>query len=111
MEPQSPTEEPYPVRFDVEYPDRELSRLSTAFRIFAAIPILILIAFLTGPTSGGWGHPPPPATRAPPGRLGPPHVTRRPHRRGDRLHPHRTDDRLPPEVPGLVVRLEPGAAP
>jgi len=56
MEPQSPTEEPYPVRFDVEYPDRELSRLSTAFRILAAIPILILIAFLTAPTSGGWGH-------------------------------------------------------
>jgi hypothetical protein len=56
MEPQSPTEKPYPVRFDVEYPDRELSRLSTAFRIFAAIPILIVITFLTAPTSGGWGH-------------------------------------------------------
>jgi len=58
MEAQAPHEPPYPVQFDVEYPDRELNRLSTAFRIFAAIPILILIAFLAGPASGTstWGH-------------------------------------------------------
>jgi hypothetical protein len=56
MEPQTPSEPPYPVQFDVEFPDRDLSRLSTAFRIFAAIPILILFAFLTGPQSGSWGH-------------------------------------------------------
>ena len=32
----------YPVRFSVEYPDRELNRLATAFRLIVAIPILIL---------------------------------------------------------------------
>jgi hypothetical protein len=40
--------EPYPVTFDVEYPDRPLNRLATFFRIFAAIPILILSATITG---------------------------------------------------------------
>ncbi len=40
--------EPYPVTFDVEYPDRPLNRLTTFFRIFAAIPILILSASITG---------------------------------------------------------------
>jgi len=38
---------PYPVQFAVSYPDRELNRLSTAFRLFAAIPIAI-IAYLVG---------------------------------------------------------------
>jgi Domain of unknown function (DUF4389) len=38
----------YPVTFAVDYPDRQLNRLSTAFRIFAAIPILIVIASLAG---------------------------------------------------------------
>jgi hypothetical protein len=51
MEPQTPGERPYPVQFGVEYPDRDLNRLSTFFRIFAAIPILIVAALLTG---GGW---------------------------------------------------------
>ena len=32
----------YPVQFDVEYPERELNRLTTAFRIFMAIPIAIV---------------------------------------------------------------------
>jgi len=41
----------YPVRFSVEYPDRDLDRLSTAFRIIAAIPILIVL----GAIGGGWG--------------------------------------------------------
>jgi hypothetical protein len=40
--------DPYPVTFDVEYPDRPLNRLATFFRIFAAIPILILSASITG---------------------------------------------------------------
>jgi hypothetical protein len=38
----------YPVTFNVEYPDRPLNRLTTFFRIFVAIPILILSATLTG---------------------------------------------------------------
>jgi hypothetical protein len=48
----------YPVTFSVEYPDRPLNRVSTAFRIFAAIPILILAALLEnqgfGSANGGW---------------------------------------------------------
>jgi len=38
----------YPLTFSVDYPDRDLNRVSTGFRIFAAIPILILLATLTG---------------------------------------------------------------
>jgi hypothetical protein len=37
---------PYPVIFSVEYPDRDLDRVSTGFRIFAAIPIVIVLALL-----------------------------------------------------------------
>jgi hypothetical protein len=37
----------YPVTFSVDYPDRDLNRLTTAFRIFAAIPIAFLISLLT----------------------------------------------------------------
>ena len=36
----------YPVQFDVDYPTRSLDRLTTALRIFAAIPILILLGLL-----------------------------------------------------------------
>jgi hypothetical protein len=53
MEAQQPVAE-YPVNFSVEYPDRPLNRVSTGFRIFAAIPILILAATLAG-GYGGWG--------------------------------------------------------
>jgi hypothetical protein len=41
----------YPLRFDVEYPDRELNRLTTAFRIFMVIPIVIVLASLSGETA------------------------------------------------------------
>jgi hypothetical protein len=41
----------YPVQFGVDYPDRGLNRVSTAFRIFAAIPIAIVLASLGG---GEW---------------------------------------------------------
>jgi hypothetical protein len=34
----------YPVGFSVEYPDRELNRLTTAFRPIVAIPIVIVAA-------------------------------------------------------------------
>jgi hypothetical protein len=37
----------YPVRFAVDYPDRQLDRLSTLLRIFFAIPILILSSTLS----------------------------------------------------------------
>jgi hypothetical protein len=45
-------QEGYPVRFSVEYPDRALNRLTTGFRIFAAVPILILLGTISG--GGGW---------------------------------------------------------
>jgi len=38
----------YPVEFSVEYPDRSLNRLTTAFRIFTAIPIVIVYATISG---------------------------------------------------------------
>lgn len=38
-----PSEAPYPLRFDVEYPDRELNRLSSALRFLWIIPILIVL--------------------------------------------------------------------
>jgi hypothetical protein len=41
----------YPVSFDVEYPDRELNRVTTAFRILLALPVLLL-AFLISNSIG-----------------------------------------------------------
>src|SRR5438105_5133600 len=38
----------YPVQFDVDYPARPLNRLTTAFRIIVAIPILIVLGTLSG---------------------------------------------------------------
>jgi hypothetical protein len=38
----------YPVRFRVDYPDRELNRLTTGFRIFVAIPILVVLVSVSG---------------------------------------------------------------
>jgi Domain of unknown function (DUF4389) len=38
----------YPVSFSVEYPDRALNRLTTAFRIFAVIPIAIVLGAIMG---------------------------------------------------------------
>jgi hypothetical protein len=42
---------PYPVQFSVDYPDRPLNRLTTFFRIFAVIPIAIVLGAVSG---GGW---------------------------------------------------------
>ena len=38
----------YPVTFSVDYPDRQLNRLSTAFRIIIIIPILVVLAAVGG---------------------------------------------------------------
>jgi Domain of unknown function (DUF4389) len=46
-------EDTYPVRFSVDYPDRQLDRLSTAFRIFTVIPIAIVLASVGG-YSASW---------------------------------------------------------
>jgi uncharacterized protein DUF4389 len=48
-------QEAYPVRFTVDYPDRPLDRLTTAFRIFVAIPILIVLGTVSGGESWQWG--------------------------------------------------------
>jgi hypothetical protein len=38
----------YPVQFDVDFPDRDLDRLTSALRIFMVIPIGIVLSLLTG---------------------------------------------------------------
>jgi hypothetical protein len=48
--------ETYPLTYSVDYPDRELNRLSTFFRIFAAIPIFIVLATVNHYVFGGWGN-------------------------------------------------------
>jgi hypothetical protein len=50
--PQPTTGPAYPVQFSVEYPERDLNRLTTAFRVFVAIPILIVAASIGGPEAG-----------------------------------------------------------
>ncbi|MBJ7330329.1 MAG: DUF4389 domain-containing protein [Solirubrobacteraceae bacterium] len=42
--------DPYPVTYDVDYPDRQLNRLSTFFRLFAVIPIAIVLGTVSGAT-------------------------------------------------------------
>jgi hypothetical protein len=41
----------YPVRFSVEYPDRDLNRLTTGFRLIVAIPIAIVLGTVGGHTA------------------------------------------------------------
>ncbi|HLT12398.1 MAG TPA: DUF4389 domain-containing protein [Micromonosporaceae bacterium] len=41
---------PYPVQFSVAYPDRPLNRVTTFFRIFVAIPILIVLGTVNAQT-------------------------------------------------------------
>jgi len=53
---------PYPVQFSVEYPDRDLNRLTTGFRLIVAIPILIVAATVGG--DGGADYGPGPAMAA-----------------------------------------------
>lgn len=45
----------YPVRFSIDYPDRLLNRLTTFFRIFVAIPIVIVLGTVTGGMTTGIG--------------------------------------------------------
>jgi hypothetical protein len=41
----------YPVQLDVDYPDRDLNRLTTFFRIFTIIPIAIVLGTVSGGTT------------------------------------------------------------
>lgn len=43
-------DERYPLRYSVDYPDRELNRLTTFFRIFTVIPIAIVLGTVAGGT-------------------------------------------------------------
>ena len=46
----------YPVSLSIDYPDRNLNRLTTFFRIFTVIPIFIIVSTITGGSaSWGWG--------------------------------------------------------
>jgi len=47
---------PYPVQFGVDFPARRLDRVSTALRIFAAIPIVILLSALTNSLGDNHGQ-------------------------------------------------------
>src|SRR5918994_852559 len=44
----------HPVQFDVEYPDRDLSRLTTFFRVFTVIPIAIVLGTVSGAEAWTW---------------------------------------------------------
>ncbi len=46
----------YPVQFSVDYPDRPLNRVTTALRIFVAIPILIVLQSVSGASVIAVGH-------------------------------------------------------
>lgn len=53
------TSNAYPARLSVDYPDRALNRLTTFFRIFAVIPIVIVLGLINGTTWGetdGWSY-------------------------------------------------------
>jgi hypothetical protein len=54
-EPQVPTAG-HPLQFDVEYPERDLDRVSSAFRIFTVIPIAIVLATLGTATYNSSGE-------------------------------------------------------
>jgi len=43
----------YPVQLSIDYPKRDLSRLTTFFRVFTIIPIAIILGLLTGSSYGG----------------------------------------------------------
>jgi hypothetical protein len=51
--PGPPSAAAYPVSLSVDYPDRDLDRVTTAFRIFTVIPIAIVLAAIGG-YSGEW---------------------------------------------------------
>ena len=42
----------FPAALEIDYPDRELNRLTSALRVFTAIPIVIILALISGPQRG-----------------------------------------------------------
>ncbi len=53
--PPNPGPSDYPVTFSVDYPERQLNRLTTFFRVFTVIPIAIVISLLPGGALGSFG--------------------------------------------------------
>ena len=45
--------DPYPVQYNVDYPDGDRNRLSALFRIVLAIPILVVITLVSGYSLSG----------------------------------------------------------
>ncbi len=43
---------PYPASLSVDYPDRELNRLTSFFRLIVIIPIAILLCLVSGAVFG-----------------------------------------------------------
>jgi Domain of unknown function (DUF4389) len=41
-------DQPYPVQFSIDYPERPLNRLTTFFRVFVVIPIAIVLSAVSG---------------------------------------------------------------
>ena len=52
----TPISSAYPATYDVEFPDRALDRISTLFRFFAIIPIMIVLVLISRPIIGPY-HP------------------------------------------------------
>ncbi len=44
----------YPLTYSVDYPDRDLDRLTTFFRLFTVIPIAIVLGAVSHAAFGGW---------------------------------------------------------
>ncbi len=51
----APSPNPYPVTFSVDYPERQLNRLTTFFRIFTVIPIAIILELMPGSSISSYG--------------------------------------------------------
>jgi hypothetical protein len=47
---------PYPVTYAVDYPDRQLNRLTTFFRLLVIIPIAIVLSLVEGSYTNGYGQ-------------------------------------------------------
>ena len=51
----------YPIKLSIDYPDKKMNRITTFFRLFTAIPILIILGLIAGGMFGweddGWMFP------------------------------------------------------
>ena len=47
-------DESYPLTYSVDYPDRDLDRVTSFFRIFTVIPIAIVLGTVSHVAYGGW---------------------------------------------------------